>query len=43
MVQRLCTEIGREGGYICSPAHAVPGDVPLENLLALIEAVQSAP
>ncbi|MDH7570621.1 MAG: uroporphyrinogen decarboxylase family protein [Armatimonadota bacterium] len=42
-VEWLCREIGRGGGYICSPAHAVPGDVPLENLLALIEAVQRAP
>ena len=42
-VHRLCKEIGQGGGYICSPAHAVPGDVPVENLLALIEAVQNAP
>lgn len=37
---RLMKEIGRGGGYILSPAHAVPKDVPLENLLALIEVVQ---
>lgn len=42
-VRRLCAEIGRGGGYICAPAHAVPGDVPVENLIALIEAVQDAP
>lgn len=29
--------LGREGGYILSPSHALEGDVPLENLLALIE------
>lgn len=40
-VRRLCAAIGDGGGYICSPAHAVPGDVPVENLLALIEAVQA--
>ena len=41
-VRRLCAEVGREGGYICAPAHAVPGDAPVENLVALIEAVQQA-
>ena len=30
-------ELGRDGGYILSPAHAVEGDVPLENMLAFIE------
>jgi len=34
--QRLLT-LGREGGYIFSPAHAVEGDVPLENMLVFIE------
>jgi uroporphyrinogen decarboxylase len=33
-------ELGREGGYIFAPAHDVEGDVPLENMLAFIEAVQ---
>ena len=28
---------GRDGGYILSPSHALEGDVPLENLLVLIE------
>lgn len=28
---------GAEGGYIFAPAHAVPGDVPAENLLAMQE------
>jgi uroporphyrinogen decarboxylase len=30
-------EAGRPGGYIFAPAHAVEGDVPLENMLAFIE------
>jgi len=34
---RRLIRLGREGGYILSPAHAVEGDVPLENMLAFIE------
>jgi uroporphyrinogen decarboxylase len=34
---RRLIELGRDGGYILSPAHAVEGDVPLENMLALID------
>ncbi len=34
-------ELGRPGGYIFSPAHAVESDVPLENMLAFIEVAQS--
>jgi len=30
-------EVGRDGGYIFAPAHAVEGDVPLENMLAFID------
>jgi len=36
-------DLGREGGYILAPAHAVEGDVPLENMLAFIETVQDQP
>ena len=32
---------GRPGGYIFAPAHAVEGDVPLENMLAMIEEVKN--
>ena len=36
---RKLLDAGRRGGYIFAPAHAVEGDVPLENLLAFIETV----
>jgi len=32
---------GRDGGYIFSPAHAVPKDVGLENMTAFIEVLQN--
>ena len=37
---RRLLELGREGGFIFAPAHDVEGDVPLENMLAMIEEVQ---
>jgi len=36
-------EMGADGGYIFAPAHAVEGDVPLENMLAFIDTIQSQP
>jgi uroporphyrinogen decarboxylase len=40
---RRLLELGAGGGYIFAPAHAVEGDVPLENMLAFIEEVQAQP
>ena len=40
---RRLIELGRRGGYILAPAHAVEGDVPLENMLAMIEEAQAQP
>jgi len=40
---KLLLNLGREGGYILAPAHAVEGDVPLENMLAFIDTVQDQP
>ena len=36
---RRLLELGRSGGLIFAPAHAVPGDAPVENLVAMIEEV----
>jgi uroporphyrinogen decarboxylase len=37
---RRLLELGKEGGYIFASAHAVEGDVPLENMLVMIEEAQ---
>lgn len=42
-VRRLIDAVGKGGGYILAPAHDVQRDVPLENLLALLDEVQSQP
>ncbi len=36
-------EAGADGGYIFAPAHAVEGDVPLENMLAFIDTLHAQP
>ena len=33
--------LGKNGGYLLAPAHAVQADVPVENILKLIEGMQS--
>lgn len=37
-VRRLKRTIGRGGGYILAPSHELPGDVPVENIAALLDA-----
>jgi uroporphyrinogen decarboxylase len=40
--QRLI-DAGREGGYVFSPSHDVPADVPPENLVAMMEVLRAHP
>jgi uroporphyrinogen decarboxylase len=37
----LLDEIGRNGGYIASPAHAIPADAQPENIAAMIQVLQN--
>ncbi len=39
-VGRLLREVGEGGGYICSPAHSIPGDAKPENIMAMIEVLR---
>jgi uroporphyrinogen decarboxylase len=39
-VKELLERVGKQGGYIASPAHAIPGDAPAENIHAMIETLQ---
>ena len=39
-VRSLLREIGRQGGYIAAPAHAIPGDARPENVIAMLEVLQ---
>ncbi|NLS90703.1 MAG: hypothetical protein GXX96_00775 [Planctomycetaceae bacterium] len=36
-VDRYCTELGRDGGYILGPTHLFQPDIPPENILAVYE------
>ena len=40
---RVLLEAGGNGGYIFSPSHSVPYDVPPENLVAMMEVVRAQP
>ena len=40
---RRLLELASQGGYIFSPSHDVPKDVPLENMLAFLEVIHSQP
>jgi len=38
--RRLMDEIGRGGGFIIGPSHHMPGDIPVDNMVAFFEAVR---
>jgi len=40
---RRLLAMGRDGGYIFAPAHAIEGDVPLENMLAMLDELKRQP
>ena len=40
---RRLIEAGRGGGYVFSPSHSVPYDVPPENLVAMVEELKGQP
>ena len=41
-IVKLKYQIGRNGGYILEPGITIQADVPLKNLLAMIEQAQSS-
>jgi uroporphyrinogen decarboxylase len=40
-VRRLIDGVGKNGGYIAAPAHAIPADAKAENIAAMIDALQN--
>lgn len=38
--RRMMDQVGCGGGLIMAPSHDLPGDIPIENMVALIEAVK---
>jgi uroporphyrinogen decarboxylase len=40
-VKRLLDVVGKNGGYIASPSHAIPGDARPKNIAAMIEVLQN--
>lgn len=37
---RIINELGKSGGYIASPSHVIPADVPIENIAAMLQTLQ---
>jgi uroporphyrinogen decarboxylase len=37
----ILKRIGRQGSYIAAPAHDIPGDVPAENIAAMLDVLQN--
>jgi uroporphyrinogen decarboxylase len=41
VVRQMIATVGQDGGYIVAPTHAIPRDVPPENIAAFIDVVRS--
>jgi len=41
-VREMVTILGKGGGYVVAPAHNIQNDVPIENVIAMIEAAKEA-
>ena len=39
-IKETISILGANGGYICAPTHQVPADVPMENIMAMIETLK---
>ena len=39
--RRIMNIMGKNGGYILAPTHSVPGDVPPENIVAMLDAFKN--
>lgn len=42
VIQNLCHELGRDGGYVMAPAHEIQDDVPAENIVAWVESLRTS-
>ena len=40
-VNRMIDSLGRRGGLIVAPAHAIPPDVPVDNILAMLDVLMN--
>ena len=40
IVRDMIDQVGDRGGYIVGPTHAMPADIPVENIIAFFEAVR---
>jgi uroporphyrinogen decarboxylase len=40
-VKRIMQVMGKGGGYIVAPTHAITEDIPTENILAFLDVIQN--
>lgn len=40
-VWHILKELGEDGGYIAAPSHALPRDIPCENILAMLDVLRN--